>query len=184
MNGNYHFRKVLYEETDQRNVIRSKLIDIVRAYSLAEKDEITERTWLEFVQDAGFFAWMLRNELPVLKNSAFSEELEWRLYINMNKSNINAGNENDSIVDYEENLSLPRDYSNGFRRLPMQFRATQSSIISYFDISFDAVKNDFLKEIVIGPKCGLTEFDIRVLLQSNDFNDEGPNVRKAKASYR
>ena len=51
----------------------------------------------------------------------------------------------------------------------MKFRATNNDIRTYIELGFDKIKNKFIKEIVIGPKCDVDELDIRILLAKNEY---------------
>lgn len=68
--------------------------------------------------------------------------------------------------------------------MPLQFRATKNDIVSYFDICLDSIKDQLIKEIIIGPKCNLSDFDVKILMYACDYVADGVVIRKTSASYR
>ncbi len=58
----------------------------------------------------------------------------------------------------------------GFIRKPMTFHISKDKIVSHIDLSFDNIKDVFVKEIIIGSKANINDLDLELFLLSNGFN--------------
>ena len=63
-----------------------------------------------------------------------------------------------------------------------------NGIIFYYDLELtklleDEVQQPWIKEIIIGPKCHLTERDVRILLGKFGWDVNNLSVRKSSATY-
>ena len=56
--------------------------------------------------------------------------------------------------------------------------------VSYFDLSFEKICNDFIKEIIIGPSSKVTESDIYTSLMINGFDANNIHITKSEITYR
>ena len=96
----------------------------------------------------------LSDELYTLKNSAFSEEKEWRLISHIEGDEFHGIN----------------------------FYAKQEKLIPYDEIGIDEQLNTIIREIIVGPKHDTPIDVIRDLLISKGLKNI--EVKKSKASYR
>lgn len=186
---NYHFKKVIYEPEKQSLHIKNHLGGLIHSYELAEIDDpaSVDKAFQEFLSDLSLGISTIRNDSPQFKNKAFQEEQEWRLFVNNHLSNLYCfEHENDEECAgwVDENYNKECAYSNGFVRRPTKFRSTDTRIISYFDLNFGKIKDTFVKEVIIGPKCEATVFDIQLFLAANGYNFEKIKISKSKATYR
>lgn len=186
---NYHFKKVIYDSQEQSLFIKNYLDELLHSYELAEIDNPNsiDKVLEEFIFDLRLRISAIRNDSPQFKNNAFQEEKEWRLFINNHLSNLYCyEHENDEeCAGYvDENYNKECAYSNGFVRRPTKFRSSDTRIISYFDLDFGKIKDKFIKEVIIGPKCEATVFDIQLFLAANDYKFEKIKINKSTATYR
>jgi hypothetical protein len=106
----------------------------------------------------------------IFKNQAFREELEWRIMY-MRKITQNEDSEMEKFEAWFE------------QELPVNFRATDRSIIPYFELPFsEPGKIAPINEVILGPKNETEQMFAEMLLDFNDF--KGVIVRQSDASYR
>ena len=66
----------------------------------------------------------------------------------------------------------------------MEFMVRNNKIISYLDIRYDLEKNNWpVKKIIIGPNCGVSEWDIFHLLEFYHFEGNKIEIVKSDSSY-
>lgn len=106
-------------------------------------------------------------KLCCYKNPAFSEEKEWRLCIALSpECRINKKGYYEPFVMSEIKL-----YSN------------QKRILTYLDLSYTKIKNEIIKEIILGPKCEISEKDIHQMLFILGYETQDIEIKKSKATY-
>lgn len=71
-----------------------------------------------------------------------------------------------------------------FIRNPMTFHISKDKIVSHIDLSFDSIKDIFVKEIIIGSKANINDLDLELFLLSNGFNPLNINIHKSDIPYR
>lgn len=131
---------------------------------------------------------LLRDIYLKYKNNAFKNENEWRIVVN---GGIMTQTYDDRLFVIGLNspeMPIKSDIGN------IQFSKLQHCVInkqlrSYIDLCFENEKNNFIKEIWLGPKCKNTEDDIFILLSECGFDVEtmfnnGFRVHTSIASYR
>ena len=177
---NYAFKKVIYDEEEQREYIYNNVSYLIEGYSKVEEDEEKkEKYFRKFLMDIRLRIAMLRNESPIFKNIAFEEEKEWRLILNNHVSNYNY-----TIGGIDEEFLDEVDYANGFKRKPLQFRAVADNLVAYIDMNFEKIKETFIKQICLGPKCKINEMDMRIFLEKYGYSESNIEIIKSKATYR
>lgn len=185
----YGFRKVIYDAKTQSKFIKSNIVDLINGYSQVEQNQITDATFNEFLYDILLRIGVMYNEAPGFKNKCFYEEKEWRICINTYLSNIifdEKYNENPSynIGQCDEEFNIPANLSNGLIRMPISFVVKGNRIVPYVDLNFDKIKDDFIKEIIIGPKCDVSIFDVQLLLASKGYEYNKIPIKHSKCTYR
>lgn len=106
-------------------------------------------------------------KLCCYKNPAFSEEKEWRLCIALSpECRINVKGNFEPFVMSEIKL-----YSN------------QKKIVTYLDLNYTKVKSEIIKEIILGPKCEISEKDIHQILFVLGYEAPNIEIKKSKATY-
>lgn len=186
---NFHFKKVIYKSQEQTMFIKNYLGELIESYELVNDERLTplDKLFNDFLYDLSLRVLTIRNDSPQFKNSAFQEEREWRLFVNNHLSNLYCyDHKNDEVCAgyVDENYNKECIYSNGFIRHPTKFRSSDNRIISYFDLNFAKIKDNLIKEIIIGPKCETSMFDIQLFLAANDYSYDEIKIRKSKATYR
>ncbi len=151
------FRKVCYMEKEQREFARKEaqiIIDTMQRKKLFAA-----------------FAEVYENDIAkigCMKQPGFSEEKEWRLCIGMTPE-------------------IRIDQKGRFKDFVLSEIKTQcirEHLITYFDLSFEKIYNDFVKEIIIGPSAKVTERDISTSLMINGFDVNKIHVTKSQVTYR
>ncbi len=182
---NFNFIKIIYDKNEQ-NYLMKFFSDVIEAYKQVQIDDNIDQLFFEFIQDIGSRISIIRSESPRFKNSAFLEEKEWRLIINNYLSNYNCGYENDDITtgDLEENYSSIASYNSGFIRSPLKFTYREDTIVPYFDLNFEKIKNKLIKKIYLGPKCTIDIIDLKLFLESFGYDIQSIDIEKSSATYR
>ena len=182
----YHFRKIIYKRKEQMQYIQDHLDSLIKAYEKVDIAQPIENTLGKFLWDLSLSISVLRNYSAQFKNEAFKEEREWRLFINTHTSNIcySTENGNDDVGEIEENYSKDCAYKNGIIRRAIGFRTSNNYIVPYIDLNFSRIRDDFITEIIIGPKCEASIFDIELVLAAQGYNVKNNMIRKSNATYR
>lgn len=149
--------KCMYNEKEQENILK-KIFDEYSKKSSSTKNDIKE-----VVENLKLLS-------IIFKNPAFEEEKEWRIIF---------------LPEITNSYTI-KEIKN--KALKLDFRCSENKIISFFQLEFpmeDDKKNDKLplKEIVLGPKNLIEEFEIKFFLKNQGYN-VGDVIKKSKASYR
>ena len=102
-----------------------------------------------------------------MKSPFFREEKEVRIcyFTNIAQSNRHAK------VKIDEGVSMT----------DIEYRMAKNTVIPYIDLRFSGKRNDFIKTVLLGPKCNANERDIVNFLRLNGFECL---VEKSNGSYR
>lgn len=133
-----------------------------------------------------------------MKNPFFEEENEYRIcYITDRNTVLNKGFniKNSRYVTYSQKDGEHRTRlgDNGAYLEPIKFFIKDNEVSSYTDLKF--VDNmgqpwkNIIRSVTIGPKCNVTEDEVRAVLYQNGFDVEDQNnwlidVKKSEGSYR
>ncbi len=151
------FGKVCYAEKEQRKFAGKEaqiIIDTMQRKNLFAS-----------------FAEVYENDITkigCMKQSGFSEEKEWRLCVGMSP---------------EMRIGRKGIFKN-FILSEIKTQCVREQLITYFDLSFEKICNEFVKEIVIGPSAKVTKKDIYTSLMINGFDANKINVIKSQVTYR
>lgn len=107
-------------------------------------------------------------ENSFMKNSAFAEEKEWRLSIAMSP---------EARITHEATMQ-------DFHLSPIKIYSKNNKLITYFDLSFDKIKNLFIKKIVLGPNCKVEFLDIIHCLYVLGYDANNIAITKSDATYK
>lgn len=169
----YHFGKVKYSDISQRNYIKR---NVVNSFINNTDNNLNYDLFMNILTVSLIIA---REFSAQFKNPVFSEEKEWRLFVNMHPIGSLK------IFDGETDLYMRDEIlSNGFVRNKICFTQTNTRIVPYIDFNFDKVKGDFVKQIVLGPKRDANVSDIELLLSSQSFIPVDISITKLRATYR
>ena len=100
---------------------------------------------------------------PFYKSNAFREENEFRIVL-LGTAPI-------------------QNYSH-FTFSERKYRITNHQLSSYYEFSFAAVKDEFLREIHLGPKCKVTPDDVRMFLSDCGYQADSITILPSEATYR
>lgn len=151
------FKKVCYAEEEQRK--------------FAEKEVQIIMDTMKIKNIFGAFGEVYENDIKnigCMKQPGFSEEKEWRLCIGMCPE-VRIGREG---------------VFNNFSLSEIKTQYIREQLVTYFDLRFEKICNDFVKEIVIGPSAKVTKRDIRMSLSINGFDTDKINITKSQITYR
>lgn len=153
-------------------------------YSIEEQDELVKGIVEENINNMqkkgiGHVALELNSnyslQFPFCKNPSFDEEKEWRIV----------------ACTRPENEGIKKDFS-GLRFSKAKLRNSNGKLISYLEMDFSQIKNQFVKEIWIGPKAQFSQRDIMNVLLTNGYYckssgysfEEPILIQHSKCSYR
>lgn len=72
-----------------------------------------------------------------------------------------------------------------FNLSELKFRAKNCDIVSYYELFFNKIMDDFIAEINIGPKCKARTSDIEFMLKNFGYkNVDGIYIHRSRLSYR
>ena len=166
----YNFKKVIYKMEEHEDLIMTELDGFL--------DALKRKSSLEDVLNSLKPLILKATQIsPYVKNSAFREEQEWRIFLQL----LNINNYRDIYK-----TMWPSGYGKIFS--DMGTIAKINGIIFYYDLELtklleDEVQQPWIKEIIIGPKCHLTERDVRILLGKFGWDVNNLSVRKSSATY-
>lgn len=187
--GGYSFSKVIYD----RNVAKKFVYDSV---NLVVTDLLESVDEAEDKEDAFFQVVMRLNQVIKesmhFKDPSFEEEDEWRLIRRINSTNYT---DSDGIDDYGYSDFLEGIFADNKKNIPsferskLKYRARDNDIITYMELKFkESIRHEIIKEIVLGPKCNISETDLKILLLQNGYiKDMEANdilIRKSAVPYR
>lgn len=179
----YDFVKIIYGERKILNNIRKYMeISLKNILNDLEGKEINTE---EILLNASSILIPILQERFVFKHPSFKEEKEWRLY------QTQVGNFDEDAGEEDPFLrgAFYRDEKNPglFSCSELKFRSSQNDICSYFELDFEKCKDTIIKEIILGPKCQIEEWDLKLLLRKYNYIDDIKTkkipIKKSKIPY-
>lgn len=189
--GQYEFAKVIYD-LDKTKHFLHKVIDKEFKYIIMDciEHDTFEKGSFNLSLQLSILIDSIYQEGFIFKNQYFHEENEWRLYRNVSSSNYDKS---DGVDDYgysefiEGIFADNKQYLGDFSRSKLKFRATDSDIKCYMEIGFEKIKSKIIKEIIIGPKCNINLFDLKLYLVENkyleDIADDSIQIRRSRIPF-
>lgn len=117
------------------------------------------------------------------KSSAFSEESESRIALKTGTCYVST----DSFATYYHMHSHPLSHYSDFSDWTLsqkKYRINHHSLSSYYELSFSKIRRDFLREIILGPKCCVTAADLRMFLADCGYETANIIISPSKVTYR
>lgn len=111
---------------------------------------------------------------PEYKKIPFKEEAEQRI-IFLPKISTSDYREvklqkNSMFIKMDSSVNRKLALSEiGFGLSNLKYRISRGTLQGYYELSFDSIADDLIAEIIIGPKCPLTEEDIFLFLAANQY---------------
>lgn len=153
--------KVIYSEEDKKQLINSILSSYV--------SEVNMKEYKDLDSIINKFSRVLLKCTTIFKNQCFNEEEEKRIvYLPYLDENNNI--EGKKVVNTINNII----------NMNKGYYCKEDIIIGYYEYDFN---KDSISEIVLGPKCNMSEEDID-LKSFLDAHIVGYSITKSKATYR
>ncbi|MEA4914413.1 MAG: DUF2971 domain-containing protein [Petrimonas sp.] len=165
----YNLKKVVYNRRVQERFVREKIRNYTESFA-SDANEKKIFAAIELVQRTVVSS-------VYMKNPAFNEEAEWRFYL---------------AIDRGKKFSAFRDafmyYILDDKFTPVSVTIRDDKAIFFTDMQLDKQKDatkplSWIKEIVLGPKCKLSERDIKLILECYDWDTSSINIIRSKATY-
>lgn len=166
-------KNILEERNEEKYGLKFQKVsyNILEHEQFAKKQAQVIEKCLEKKNIYSAIAEVFENNIEInscMKNPAFVEEKEWRLSIAMNP--LLRINEDKEVQDFQ--MSKIKMYSS------------KKKIITYLDLNFEKIKQDFVKEIVIGPNCKMSTNDLKQCLSILGYEASKINIIPSKSTYR
>ncbi len=114
------------------------------------------------------------------KHECFREEQEFRIVYRNGTRNYENPKNNiklfTSIVKY-----IPAN--SGFILSPRQYRISNNRLSSYYELSFENIREHIISKIILGPKCQTDPADIRMFLKDYGY-DADIKIQRSEIPYR
>lgn len=183
----YYLTKVIYAQDETvkflYNAIEQPLMWAIES-SMDEETNVYNVS--ELKMNVSMLIFGIWQEGFVYKNEMFSEEREWRLFRKLQSDNYctDDGVDDYGYADFLDGFFISNDkYLGNFTRGPLKYRSTENDIRTYFELGFEKHKQSIINEVIIGPKCKITDLDIKLLLAQNGYiEDIFSNTVKIKKS--
>lgn len=151
------FKPVCYEEEKQKKFVEEQVRTIINT--------------MRIKNIYGAFGEVYENQIAnigCIKAPGFSEEKEWRLCIAMSP---------EARINCEARFL-------GFTLSKVREQCVRERIITYFDLSFEQIRGDLIKEIIIGPNAKITPRDVYRSLYINGYQTDKMKVGISNITYR
>lgn len=184
VNRNFSIKNVIYKKNKQIDAIRSAvqatvgyMDDMFRKDKVKVSADFDEYFTEEFDAFCEVFIDCLDTLSCYVKNPAFSEEKEIRMIY---KLGLSSEMDEDEVRQcFENDVAI-----NQFKLTVPQFYCKNNKIVSYSDLNFEqAIPDNIIKEIVLGPKCKLDEKDVFYFLSAYGYKAKDINVTRSSATY-
>lgn len=172
----YTLTKVIYNREDTLKFLHMA-IDEQLKWSIESSIDKGKGVYREseLIMNVSLLMLSIWQESFVYKNDMFSEEQEWRIFRKLQSDNYctDDGVDDYGYADFLDGFFTGNDkYLGDFTRSPLKFRSSGNDLRVYFELGFEKRKRDIIKEIIIGPKCRIDEFDIKLLLAKNGYIED------------
>lgn len=174
---------VEYNTDNQHSYIQPILEAIFSPEILTEKDSsLREKNVLDLIV-------LILDKTSTFKNPAFVEEREYRLVYKPGVLTVNKVDGSGVVID-EFFRKMSNKSTNGNCILnPIDYYIKNDKLIPYIDLSFEPIKDSFINEICLGPKCKLTRYDVQAFLYSNGVSSTTDGkisaiIRESLCTYR
>jgi len=188
----YGFTKVIYQKKKVRDFLYTTISDrltmILEEFSKNQK--ISDSDTEQFMIDVATIVYAIWQEGFVYKHKSFKEEREWRIYKKTSYTNYceDEGVDDYGYAGFLDGIFVANNkYCGDFTRSELKYRATSNNIRPYFEIGFDRCKDKMINQIVLGPKCKISDLNLRLLLAQygyiDDVDSNAIKIIKADSSY-
>jgi Protein of unknown function (DUF2971) len=149
--------QVIYDQKMQDEIIENLLTLVF------ELPELNDQTHMAVSSAAS----QLSSLAIIFKNEAFHEEKEWRI---VHRPLIMG---RPGAIEAKNYLSISKP----------KHRISNGRLVTYFEYDLSGTTaNSAFAEIVLGPKCEMSDYDLAILFDELDFKNLP--IRRSKATYR
>ena len=176
--SHYNFSQVYYSI----DKVRKQISDYIYNNIGMKWSDNSQQNSLNIINTTRNLCLIMLYNAVFYKNPNFVEEAEWRL-VYYPFGNIRGAKEK---IDYLDRMSesFIQTKEGDFYRNPMSFRVSGNRIISYYDLNFTEIKQDFIKEIIIGSKADINDLDLQLFLYKEGYNPLQMSITKSNIPYR
>ena len=171
----YALKNINYNESDLTDTAYqyfkriSNYLNGISFLSCNQYTTIEELEKISLCRDA--ILYDIKEELPFYKMGSFSEEKELRLCFTAKHSMETCTSTSDPIHWIVIDKSMcQKTEASPFSLSPLRFRTSPVGLRSYYELSFNQIKDNLITEIIIGPKCAATVKDIYLFLAANGYH--------------
>lgn len=171
---------VEYDKSAAELACHSKIITTLQA--CATQFRADEKRFLNFFALTLLQFMDLKNMF--YKHSQFKEEQEYRIVYRGDAPFYSRYYDN-PITDTALSISNLRDIPAdcGFVPSKRKYRISNNRLSSYYELSFENIREHIISEIILGPKCQTDPSDIRLFLQDNGYYSDIP-IQRSEIPYR
>ena len=170
--------KIIYDQKEQQNIIsalvRGMISNLISLIKKNNPNNLKINNFMKIPEIRSDFMKIMNEyflcffKISVfMKNPFFLEENEWRI------CHCNSGE------PIKKGFKIAE--TNGFEISQRKFYFSESNIKSRVELRFNKVKEQLIREVVLGPKCVADTKEIEAYLLSNEIKCE---VKKSKGTYR
>lgn len=165
----YNLKKIIYNRRVQEMLMRDNVRSYTESLASGSNDEKKKATIDLILRTAYSSVYM--------KNPAFSEEAEWRFFVALHKAK--------KFSEFQDAFEY---YNLNDKFTPVSVTVKNVKVIFFTDMQLDRQQGaliplSWIKEIVLGPKCKLSERDIKMTLECYDWDVSNISVIRSKATY-
>lgn len=169
----FMFRHISYDQTALSDTVEqytSNILNFLKHLPSipAPKDVTSEQ--LKAFQESNPIIASVQQHAPFFKLAPFYEENESRLCFLSKHTMVPSNPILFQSIDQRINQQLLSNQQ--FSISPLQFRITSSNLQSYYKLYFTAIKDNFIQEIIIGPKSPVQISDIYLFLAANGYESK------------
>lgn len=187
----YTMTKVIYDREKMTDFLYLSIGERLKnAIDSCIDENNNEYNLKELYTNMSMLIYSIWQEGFVYKNYMFAEEQEWRIFRKLQKDNFSTydGVDYYGYTDCLDGFFINNETHLGnFTRSALKFRSTGDDLRLYFELGFEKCKKEIIKEIIIGPKSKITEFDLKIFLAQNgyieDIFSDSIIIRKSKCPY-
>ncbi|MDD6795975.1 MAG: DUF2971 domain-containing protein [Clostridiaceae bacterium] len=171
--------KIKYRDEEQSQIISPIVNEVIKQLESNEKkDEDEFKNYLSIILNLLIYSGNknFNNLSCKMKDSAFSDEEEVRIIFSPNLCKLSK------VEDFK---GCGQIETKPFKFGTLKYKTKNGNLVLYADLSFqDCIKDNIIKDIVIGPGCKVSEKDVKYFLIGNGYNYKEINIRKSKIPYR
>lgn len=182
------FSKIVYNKKKVITFLKELIGEQLKYIFMDCVNDNLENTIEKIYLELSMLIRSIYDEGFIYKDPHFSEEKEWRLTQKATEANWHK---EDGVDCYGYSSTIDGFFADNldgiFTRSKLKFRTKKGDLIPYIELGFEKIHTDFIKSIILGPKCKIDKYDLILLLNSEGYietvNDEKIRIIKSKNPY-